>query len=281
MASVPFIMAVKGFKALMEAGVSDRQHLTLLVTVHLQTSTMTMATTLAADTQHAAQHWLPMYSGRCINSLYGEPFAVHGPLVARLSDTSLKTFPDWHCSISMQLSCCVSAPTPQLSTLTANAHVVHEPSLTCALPNCALPWHAMLPALPQDDGLVHAEMVFGFYLAGGVQTLPDGTANFWYVAPASGGCASQLLALLTSGCQGADMKQIWALAKVVAKLIEKIYTSTAPDLGLGNCVADIPAVLVSLFTTTCPSQGYLFNPLLGTTDTKANKVCTYVVSGCM
>lgn len=108
--------------------------------------------------------------------------------------------------------------------------------------------------------MLHASAVFGFYFAGAqapTQTQP----NPWYIA-APAGCASKLAALLHSGCNRADQSTIFALAKVVAKFIEAAATNPTSDLGLGACVADIPAVILSLFATDCPAQGYLFNALV-------------------
>jgi hypothetical protein len=135
------------------------------------------------------------------------------------------------------------------------------------VPCPALRWFL---TLPQKDGLAHAGLVFEFYLAGATPK----TNNPWYI---DGGCASQLYSLLATGCQGAGLKQIHALAEVVANFIKKLLSDTSdPNFGLGKCAPDVPAVLVSLFSTSCPEHGYLYNPLTGE-STK----CTYQVSGCM
>jgi hypothetical protein len=113
--------------------------------------------------------------------------------------------------------------------------------------------------------------VFEFYLAG---ARPDNPLNI-YILP--GGCASQLYSLITTGTQGSTIKQIHALAEVVANFIKKLMDNqNDPNFGLGACAPDVPAVLVSLFTTGCPPGGKLANPL-----TQATKDCKYVVSGCL
>jgi hypothetical protein len=133
-------------------------------------------------------------------------------------------------------------------------------------------------ALSQETGLAHAGLVFEFYLAGAFP--PSNTPNIWYLP---GGCASKLYSLIATGTQGASVKQIHALARVIAKFIEKLKSDTTdPNFGLGTCAPDIPAVLVSLFTTSCPSRNYLWNPLVGTdfpNSPKAKVDCTHQVRG--
>jgi hypothetical protein len=75
------------------------------------------------------------------------------------------------------------------------------------------------------------------------------------------------LGLLTTGSGNGDMKQIWALAEVLAKFIEKIMSGISdPTFGLDECAPDVPAVVASLLATTCPlrsdktTDSYLFQP---------------------
>jgi hypothetical protein len=82
-------------------------------------------------------------------------------------------------------------------------------------------------------------------------------------------CPHRLAALLHTGCHHADQQAIWALAKLVVKFIESAY-SGEQDLGLGACAPDIPAVVLSLFSSGCPARGYLWDPL-----TQTRVPCTY------
>lgn len=114
------------------------------------------------------------------------------------------------------------------------------------------------PAL-DNTGLLHATTVFNFYLAGSVESV-NGVPNPFYVP---GGCAAKLTTLLQSACHKLEKTEaIWAIARLIAKLIE------SADQGWGEfapCVPDIPAVIISLVSTQCPSRKYLYNPL---TDTR-------------
>jgi hypothetical protein len=137
----------------------------------------------------------------------------------------------------------------------------------------------------QPGGLLHAKAVFEFYLAGAVPTV-GGQPNPWYTGPGSlaypPGCASKLISLLQSGCHKASQQTIWALASVVAKLIENIYTNpSSVEASLGNCAPDIPAVILALFSTGCPANGMLWNPLTNSyikTSTGADATCKPTVS---
>jgi len=123
-----------------------------------------------------------------------------------------------------------------------------------------LPWLLFVSGLKTlaangVSGLAHAEAVLEFYYIGSVQpTLIQ--PNPFYTGPT--GCASRLANLLQSGCHSAkDTQTIWALAKIVAKLIESADNGWGP---YADCVSDIPAVIISLVSTQCTETGVLFNP---------------------
>lgn len=105
---------------------------------------------------------------------------------------------------------------------------------------------------PQD--LSSAALVFKIYISG---------------ASVEGSCASKLKTILGAGCfgMGGDETMIHSLAKV---LVQILRATLVPDqeMHLGECLADIPAVLLSLASVSCksvqeagPNEGLLYDPV--------------------
>lgn len=118
----------------------------------------------------------------------------------------------------------------------------------------------------QPTGLKHATTVLEFYLAGSVATVPNPLnpsqqiPNIWYTG--SDSCASQLASLLQSACMHApDEEWLYGIAHVVVKIIEEALAGTSSSLGA--CAPDIPAIILALVSTSCPSSESLYNPLTG------------------
>lgn len=124
------------------------------------------------------------------------------------------------------------------------------------LSNPHLFWH------PYQD-LTHATLVFKAYLAG---------------AGTQGSCATRLKGILGEGCFHVDGGEVMihSLAKVLVQTL-KATLGHGADAALGDCVADIPAVLLSLASSYCkpnpetPTTGALYD---ATTNT--NVPCTPV-----
>lgn len=120
---------------------------------------------------------------------------------------------------------------------------------------CCIPSFAFLSrSTPQD--LTAATLVFKIYLSR---------------ASVEGSCASKLKAILGAGCfgMGGDEIMIHSLAKVVVQVLRATLLPDQ-DTPLGGCVADIPAVLLSLASVSCqtpngasPNEGMLYDPVSG------------------
>lgn len=117
------------------------------------------------------------------------------------------------------------------------------------VPNPPLTSH---PALKQDTGLLHAELVLDWYVAGGVPSTPE-QPNPWYI---QGGCASTIVTLLSSATQGGKLsvQSIHALAKAIVAALDN------PNSQLSKCSPDIPAILLAVTSTYCPGLGFLVAP---------------------
>jgi len=116
----------------------------------------------------------------------------------------------------------------------------------------SLPCAFVSLSVPQD--LKAADLVFKIYISG---------------ATVEGSCASKLKTILGAGCfgMGGDETMIHSLAKV---LVQVLRATLLPDQDtpLGACVADIPAVLLSLASVSCksvqeagPNEGLLYDPV--------------------
>lgn len=119
------------------------------------------------------------------------------------------------------------------------------------------------PTSHASQDLTHATLVFKAYLAG---------------ASTQGSCAARLKGLLGEGCFHVDRGEVMihSLAKVLVQTLKATLAHGA-DATLGDCVADIPAVLLSLASSYCkpnpdvPTMGAIFD---ATTNT--NVPCTPV-----
>lgn len=116
----------------------------------------------------------------------------------------------------------------------------------------------------QPTGLRSAAIVLQFYLLGGVG---DDEYNPFYTGPDS--CPAKLVALLESGAYySRNTRVIGALAKLTIKILNDAQHGTG---GLASCVADIPAIVLALVSTSCPESQILYSPF----DAIPSKRCKY------
>lgn len=102
-------------------------------------------------------------------------------------------------------------------------------------------WHTTA----QPNGLLHATTVFNFYLAGSNQ---------------EGSCANRLYELLSKGCHSGSRNAPANLARVLVSLVTaSLFQKSQSQFSL-QCAGDIPAIILAVSSTYCPSTG-LYNPL--------------------
>lgn len=94
-----------------------------------------------------------------------------------------------------------------------------------------------------SQNIDHAVAILSFYLSG---------------STVQGSCANRLAKLLhLPSIPGVTNELIRALARVLWQIL--VDLNVDPSNQLGGCAPDVPAVILSLAASTCPSQGFLWN----------------------